>query len=101
MPTSERSAISWVIIIAIGIVLGNTVTFMAYSFYSTGKVPRSLDDLTAVFSRESVQDPEQLAIQKRLEGTCEYWEEQLERKDSEQNRAFRDMACARAKGIYR
>lgn len=100
MSSSDRSGISWIIIIAIGVLLGNVLSFLCYSFYSAGKFPLSLNDLQGALPGKTAYSPEQAEAQKKLDGTCAYWNEQVERKDSEQYRAFRDMACARARGLY-
>lgn len=108
---SPRSALSWVFIIALGVMLGNgfsVLTERLYTQYHLGHFPGSLQELGRLFGQQVARTPaeqqRQLAenkTQTQLNANCDYWEEQVDQKDNSQNRAFRDMACARAKGMYR
>jgi hypothetical protein len=93
---------SWILIIAFGVALGLTLfAAMLIGLERSGFSPAR--DL-ARFLPTSVITPEQqrdAATRERLEATCRYWKEQVEQADTQQNRAFRDMACARADGLYR
>ena len=97
-----RSALSWILIIALGVALGLAL-FLAIlaGLERSGFSPaRELAGLlpTGVVTPAQQRDA---ATQERLDATCRYWQEQLEQADTQQNRAFRDMACARADGLYR
>jgi hypothetical protein len=108
---SPRSALSWIFIIAFGILLGNglnSLTDRLYTQYRLGHFPSSLEELGRLFNQSVASTPEERKrrqqerkTQTQLEGNCGYWEDQVAQKDNAQNRAFRDMACARAKGMFR
>jgi len=108
---SPRSAFSWIFIIAFGVLLGNGLTNLAdrlYTQYRLGQFPTELEELDRLFELPFSGTPEERKRQQterktqaQLEANCDYWKEQTAQKDNTQNRAFRDMACARAKGMYR
>jgi len=108
---SPRSALSWIFIIALGVLLGNGLSGLTqrlYSQYLMHQFPSSLEELGKLFGQQVSMTPaehkRQLAenkTQSQLNANCDYWKEQVDQKDNGQNRAFRDMACARAKGMYR
>ncbi len=113
MPTeSSRSALSWIFIIAFGVLLGNGLSHFAqrlYTQYQTGQLPTSMEDLSSLFNQPPVaataeerkrqQQTQKTQIQ--LQANCDYWKDQVTQEDNAQNRAFRDMACARARGMFR
>jgi len=99
----RRSALSWILIIACGILLGNALTLGGLILAQRYGYAEAIAELSRLLpaSPATPEEQREADLQQRLDANCRYWEEQVDRADTAQNRAFRDMACARAKGMYR
>lgn len=118
-PRTPPSLVSWLAIIILGVVIGNIVTLALYEAYQNWQLQRALTAFTAMTERMAAEAKlaaaeasrrsavaakaaaEQNRLQQQFNSTCNYWQQQVSRENTTQNRSYRDMACARANGLFR
>lgn len=116
---SGVTAPSLLVVVILGVLIGNAITLVTYEAYQAWRLQRALMAFTAMTERVAAEAKlaaaeasrrtataakaaaRQHHLQQQLDGTCSYWQQQLAREDTAQNRSYRDMACARAQGLYR
>lgn len=102
----NRSAIEWILIIAIGVFIANILTLTVYDFIVKSKSQQLLDtsNTAALEQQEIIKKESQIrqikirqqeALTIRLQKTCDYWQDQVEKKGSKESRRHRDTACAK------
>ena len=104
------SAIDWIIIIAIGVFVGNTLSLSVYEIYKNREHEENLAaQKSAEIKSEALINAEtraaqkkkekQAIINKQLNKTCEFWKKQVKKENTKVNRQYRDSACAKIKDL--
>ena len=117
--TSQRSWAWWVSVIITGVFIGNLLSFGAYQLYALWQLKQisiafnaELDEQRRISdaNRARIAERDAAAQKERqreestratLQQTCDFWQQQVRNKDTSENRSYRDVACARVKGLYR
>ncbi len=117
--TKERSGLWWVIVVAIGVLVGNALSFGAQELYTRWQIKEFMVTVDAMLDKQYERSLEQKKLQmeqnvaqrkaikrersinSQLQKTCMFWREQVRKENTSQNRAYRDTACARVGGLFR
>lgn len=121
---TNRSMSEWVFIIAVGVIVGNAISFGFFKIYQQWEIRQFTAAFTAMaevlteegreMQRESAAKRQQLAEQNRrreakreqrrsayqsAQRTCEFWRSQILKENNSKNRTYRDAACSRARSL--
>ncbi len=115
----EGSGIWWVTVIAIGVLIGNLLSFGSYKLYVSWELHRLAISLRTEAAKQAEiskvnmeritknnealrkEREKQSAINATLLETCAFWRQQVVNENTLQNRAYRDAACSRASSSVR
>ena len=106
LKNNRISAIDWVIIIAIGVFCGNTLSFSLYEFYKKNIYEETLEKTEiASKNQQAIIAAEDNALRQNIEKQkssneylykmCNYWRGQVKKDDTKENRKHRNTACAK------
>ena len=105
---AERSGIWWVTVIAIGILIGNILSFGTYELYQRWRLDQFMVTVNAMIDRQAKhseklrqQMTKERGVNAQLQQTCKFWRQQVQQENTEKNRNYRDIACARANNLFR
>ncbi|TVO75231.1 hypothetical protein [Sedimenticola selenatireducens] len=105
---SERSGLWWVIVIAIGVLTGNALSFGAQELYTQWQIKEFQVTVDAMIDKQRAQASannkalaKQRSVDAQLQQTCNFWNDQVRQEDTKLNRQYRDTACARMNGLFR
>jgi len=114
---SRRSCSWWISVVAIGVFVGNVISFGVYQLYVEWE-PRNalvvferMIERQAESSRETMEklarenqarvqrQQEAAATMAQLRKTCDYWTKVVRTENTPLNREYKRMACARVRGF--
>lgn len=119
MHEEERSIVWWISVIAIGVLLGNVLSYAAYEVYQNWQLRKFMVTVDAMLDKQHQRSMEhskliaqqnierqravdkQRAVDAQLQQTCMFWRQQVRQENTEKNRSYRDVACARLNGLFR
>ena len=105
---AERSGLWWVTVIAISILIGNTLSFGTYELYQRWRLTQFMLTVDAMREKQAqISQKNRIKLKKKqeinakLQQTCMFWRQQVKQEDTPKNRSYRDIACARANNLFR
>lgn len=119
IPRESDRAFWWVIVIFLGVFIGNLLTFGAYEIYVRWKLDQFVISLKSEAAEQAESSKAEMkrvaksgealrrerekqnAIIAKLLQTCEFWRQQVAKENTSQNQAYRDAACSRASSSVR
>lgn len=114
---SHRSWSWWTSVVAIGVFVGNLISFGVYQLYVEWELRKALVvvermiERQAESSRETIEklarenqarvqrQQEVAATMAQLRKTCDYWTKVVRTENTPLNREYKQMACARVRGF--
>jgi len=106
--TNERSGLWWIIVIALGVLTGNTLSYGAKELHTRWQLRELMIVAEAMTEKQRAnaaalakQNAKQRSINARFQQTCNFWRSQVKSEDTAQNRQYRDTACAKVRGLLR
>lgn len=115
----ERSIVWWISVIAMGVLIGNMLSYGAYEMYQRWQLHEFMESVDAMLDKQHLRNEEQgkliarqsmerqrletkqRAVDAQLQQTCMFWRQQVQQQNTESNRNYRDVACARVHGLFR
>lgn len=115
----ERSIVWWISVIAIGVLIGNILSYGAYEMYQRWQLHGFMESVDAMLDKQHQRNMEQSkliarqnierqrlenkkrAVDAQLQKTCTFWRQQVQQENTATNRNYRDVACARVNGLFR
>ncbi|MCW8907531.1 MAG: hypothetical protein OQL28_09780 [Sedimenticola sp.] len=116
---TERSGVWWVTVIAIGVLVGNILSYGAHELYQRWQLAEFMVTVDAMLEKQhqrSVAQQKQISkdnlarqraaerersVNAQFQKTCIFWSQQVQQENTETNRNYRDIACARVNGLFR
>lgn len=116
---TDRTGVWWVTVIAVGVLVGNIFSYGAYALYQRWQLAEFMVTVDAMLEKQhqqSVAQQKQIAkdnlarrraaekersVNAQLQQTCVFWSQQVQKENTETNRSYRDIACARVNGLFR
>lgn len=108
----EKSGLQWIVIIAIGVLTGNAMSFGASELYNKWQLERLIITTSNIMAKNSEaslklqkelkrEQRQNRQINNQLQNTCNFWKQQVINENTKTNKRYRDMACAKVNQILR
>lgn len=116
---ADRSAGFWISVITAGVILGNVITFAGQEFYQRWELHqffKAMNIALEAWNKEAALAQEKRAAenarrtkalraeqarQRSYDELCDFWQQRVRKEGGASNTHYRDLACARAAGMFR